>query len=86
MAPEVFYKEPYGCSADVYSLGMVMYWLLNDRRLPFVDAGGSVPSSETMEKAQHRRFSGEELPPPKRGSEDLQRIIRKACAFRPADR
>ena len=36
MAPEVFNCEPYGHSADIYSLGLVMYWMLNERRVPFV--------------------------------------------------
>ena len=36
MAPEVAKKMKYGKSVDTYSLGLVLYWLLNDRRLPFV--------------------------------------------------
>ena len=31
MAPEVYNNRPYGPAADQYSLGLVMYWLLNDR-------------------------------------------------------
>ena len=36
MAPEVYNNRPYGTSADLYSLGMVLYWLLNERRAPFL--------------------------------------------------
>ena len=33
-APEVLRGEQYGHTADIYSLGMVMYWLLNNQTLP----------------------------------------------------
>lgn len=35
MAPEVYAGKPYNATADIYSLGLVLYWLLNERRLPF---------------------------------------------------
>ena len=38
-APEVFRGEPYSFNADLYSLGIVMYYLLNDNRLPFMPEG-----------------------------------------------
>ena len=36
-APEVLRGEPYGHTVDIYSLGMVMYWLLNNQTLPCKD-------------------------------------------------
>ena len=36
MSPEVYNNQPYGSGADIYSLGLVLYWLLNERRLPFL--------------------------------------------------
>ena len=36
MAPEVYNNQPYGAGADIYSLGLVLYWLLNERRMPFL--------------------------------------------------
>ena len=35
MAPEVYKGEKYGATCDIYSLGLVMYRLLNKNRLPF---------------------------------------------------
>ena len=35
MAPEVYNNQPYGSAADIYSLGLVLYWMLNEHRLPF---------------------------------------------------
>ena len=38
------------------------------------------------EKARERRFSGEQIPNPAHGSEELKRIVLKACAFAPRER
>ena len=82
MAPEVYYGEHYGAAADIYSLGMVLYWLLNERRAPFV----SVNTAREKDAAQRRRMSGETIPAPAYGSEALKRIVLKACAYEAKDR
>mgnify|MGYP004642408987 CR=1 FL=1 len=86
MAPEVYNNQPYGSAADIYSLGLVLYWMLNERRMPFV----SLPPARIMatqdEQARQRRLSGEPLPPPAHGSAELKRIVLKACAYAPKDR
>ena len=82
MAPEVFNGQHYGATADIYSLGMVLYWLLNERRAPFV----RINTAKEKESAQQRRMSGEQIPPPAHGSEELKRIVLKACAYDPKDR
>ena len=86
MAPEVKNGLPYGPTVDIYSLGLVMYWLLNNRRSPFLPLPPVVPKYSDEENAQKRRFSGEKIPAPKNGSEELKRIVLKACAFDPKDR
>lgn len=84
MAPEVAANKEYGTSVDIYSLGLVMYWLLNNRRFPFVPQG-IVPVSEE-EQAKNRRLSGEAIPEPENGSRELKSIVLKACAFEPRAR
>ncbi len=86
MAPEVYYGRPYGASADIYSLGMVLYWVLNRRRGPFAPLPPEVPTARQEEDAQARRLRGEPLPPPADGSEELKRIVLRACAYAPEDR
>lgn len=86
MAPEVYHDEPYGSAADLYSLGMVLYWMLNERRTPFLQLPPSLPTTSEKEQARKLRFSGTALPAPKNGSDELKRIVLKACAFDPRDR
>ena len=86
IAPEVYHDQPYGSGADIYSLGMVLYWLLNERRTPFLPLPPTLPTSSEKEQARKRRFSGEALPAPAYGSAELQRIVLKACAYDPKDR
>lgn len=86
MAPEVERNEPYGKTADIYSLGLMMYWLLNDRRGPFMPLPPAVPKYGDEEQARRRRFAGEQIPLPKNGSEKLKSIVLRACSFKPEDR
>ena len=86
MAPEVYNNQPYGHSSDIYALGLVLYWLLNEKRTPFLPMPPQIPTAAMEDNARLRRFSGEEIPAPLYGSEELQRIVLKACAFEPKDR
>ena len=86
MAPEVFLNQPYGSSVDIYSLGLVMYRLLNGGRLPFLPPAPKPLSFGDYENAQIRRMQGVPIPPPAKADAALTSIILKACAFRSADR
>lgn len=86
MAPEVYHGQPYGSSADIYSLGLVLYWLLNERRMPFVPLPPAQPLAGVDGDAANRRLSGAPIPPPKNGCEELKNIVLKACAYDPKDR
>ncbi|MGM9553982.1 MAG: glycoside hydrolase family 3 N-terminal domain-containing protein [Faecousia sp.] len=86
MAPEVYNNRPYDFSADIYSLGMVLYWMLNERRAPFLPLPPQVPNASMEEESRHRRFIGEPLPPPAHGSPALKSVVLKACAYDPKTR
>lgn len=86
MAPEVYNHEPYGHQADLYSLGMVMYWMLNERRVPFQPRSNEITEETNIETANKRRFAGEAIPQPKDGSEMLRAIVMKACEYEPKAR
>lgn len=86
MAPEVYNNQPYGASADIYSLGLVLYWLLNEKRMPFLPLPPEKIKVGMEENARARRLAGESLPAPIYGSNGLKSIVLKACAFNPAER
>ena len=81
IAPEVYNNQPYGSAADIYSLGLVLYWLLNERRMPFLPLPPVMLKAGQDEQSRQRRLSGEPLPVPAHGSEALKRIVLKACAY-----
>ena len=81
MAPEVANRQHYGPQADIYSLGMVLYWMMNRRTLPFLPYPPAIPSAIQRQEAANRRLAGEAFPPPVNGSRELKAIVMKACAF-----
>jgi serine/threonine protein kinase len=86
MAPEVYKGEKYGANCDIYSLGMVMYRLMNNGRLPFMPPAPKPIEPDDREQSLLLRFSGKPLPAPCEADPELSRIILKACAFDPAER
>ena len=86
MAPEVYRGEHYGVTADIYSLGLILYKLSNRNRDPFVNTEKQIIYYKEKEAALNRRMDGEALPAPLDASVPLQRVILKATAFQPKDR
>ena len=82
MAPEVFRGENYGSNVDIYSLGIVMYRLLNNNMEPF-RKNKTYPDSE---QAWGERMTNRNIPMPANANGCLAEIVLKACAFDPKDR
>lgn len=85
MAPEVAKKMKYGKSVDTYSLGLVLYWLLNYYRLPFVPAKDRITAKD-MDQAYRLRVQGKEIPEPAQGSPRLKQIVLKALSYQSEQR
>lgn len=83
MAPEVARGEVYDGRADLYSLGIVLYQLLNHGQLPLME--DDTPFSE-REAAVRRRWQGAKLPPPPEGDWRLKRIVLRCCQAQPQRR
>ena len=86
IAPEVNFYQPYSFQADIYSLGIVMYWLLNNYLGPFLSAEGSKPTIAQRSSARQKRLSGMPLPEPANGSQALKQVVLKACSYDAKDR
>lgn len=79
VAPEQWNSLPYGKAADIYSVGLILYQLLNENHLPFADEGLTADSVG-------RRLKGETFPEPLNGSKKLKAIVMKACSYKASDR
>lgn len=86
MAPEIYQGKPYGRNVDLYSIGMVLYRLMNKNRPPFLPPYPAPIGYSDKENALVRRMRGENLPAPLCGSEVTHRIIMRATAYNPAAR
>ena len=86
MAPEVANSREYDSRVDIYSLGIVMYRLLNNNRLPFMDSKKQLLNHVDREIAVKRRMRGEKLPAPCDASPRMVNLILKACAHGPNER
>lgn len=86
MAPEVYLGKSYGSTVDIYSLGLVMYRMLNDNRAPFLPAYPAPITHTDRENSLIKRISGIEIPPPVNAEGRLAEIVMTACAFDPEKR
>ncbi len=86
MAPEVKNGAAYDHRADICSLGLVMYELLNAQCPPFVEGQGKAVTPEEDEKSIKTRLAGDPLPPPVQAPEELAEVILRACSYEAEDR
>ncbi len=82
MAPEVATSPYYDERVDIYSLGIVLYELLNGRRIPF-QPDKQIYSLADIENAVRRRNGGESIPAPSDASPAMAEVILRACDYDP---
>ena len=81
MAPEMYKGEAYDSRVDIYSLGIVLYKLRNQNRLPFISLEKQLITYRDKENALNKRMAGEKLPRPAEAGDAFAEVILKACAF-----
>ncbi|MDE6749054.1 MAG: protein kinase [Lachnospiraceae bacterium] len=86
MAPEILHGEKYDARVDIYSLGLVLFRLMNDNRAPFLPQYPEMIRLKDKEEALQKRLAGDSIPNPCHADEHFGAVIRKACSFRPEDR
>lgn len=83
IAPEVYLgKEKYDNTVDLYSLGIVLYRLLNKLRFPFLPDYPNSYDSNDEEQAFERRIKGEIPSLPINAENELGQVILKAISKR----
>ena len=85
-APEYITTGKINCTADTYSLGLVLYTLINRGRLPFTEPYPQELTIGSFDRSKENRIAGNAFPPPALFDEALCKIIGKACARKPEDR
>ena len=73
-------EQKYAYKVDIYSLGLTLYELANQNRLPFAT------SAFITEKEIVMRTIGKQLPMPSNVSQEFGEVILKACSYLPEDR
>ena len=86
MAPEVFRAEKYDHTVDIYSLGIMLYRLLNKGRFPFQPPAEEQMYASDSQKAMAQRLGNAPMPAPAMADEQLSAIILKACAYQAKNR
>ncbi len=86
MAPEVYKSEQYGSNVDIYSLGLVLYTLLNNNRVAFLPPYPQPITYKDNEVALSNRLSGQPLEPPCNAGASLSNVLLKACEYYPENR
>ncbi|MDR0220967.1 MAG: protein kinase [Lachnospiraceae bacterium] len=86
IAPEVAHGRHYDATVDIYSLGLILYRLLNNNRLPFLDPEAELVQYQDRKDAVDKRLGGAPLPAPAEASHSMAQVILRACAYNPADR
>ena len=81
MAPEVLNRQPYGKTADIYQMGLILYELVYLRHAyPLADPAAAMTAAMSGHTAPQNHLYGCRTAPL------LQHIISKALAFRPENR
>ena len=84
MSPEdLGWRNKSDYQSDMYSLGIVMYQLLNDGNIPYVS---DMRNYDEVYEAIGKRADGEEILPPEHENGQLWKIIQKTCQFKKENR
>jgi len=85
IAPEQFWNGENSPECDVYSIGLILYTLLNNGFMPFFDQTVE-QTAEDRAAAMQKRMNGHVPPYPLTAGRELGDVILKAISFKKGDR
>lgn len=86
-APEIFSENPvYDNTIDIYSLGLILYKLLNQGILPLIDISNQPIDKFDILNSFEKRIKGEPLNKPIKAENKLGEMILKACSYNKVNR
>ena len=85
IAPEQFWNGENWPESDVYSIGLILYTLLNNGFMPFFEQTAE-QTAEERAAAMQKRMNGHVPPYPATASRELGDLVLKAIAFKRGDR
>ncbi|WP_296963724.1 serine/threonine-protein kinase [uncultured Eubacterium sp.] len=81
IAPEIYIgKSKYDNTVDIYSLGILMYYLFNKKRFPYYPEYPKEYTREDEDKAFYKRMQYDKLPNPLEAPDSITKIIKKAVS------
>ena len=86
MAPEVYHGKEYSSNVDIYSLGLILYQYMNQRRGLFIPLDQNIVLYSDHVKSLERRMDNEKIPAPVDASPEFADIIKKMIAYDPVER
>lgn len=86
MAPEVYHGKKYDQTVDIYSLGLVIYKMLNENRLPFYPREKNYTDWDMQQALIDRLGGKKKIPLPSKASPKFGQIVLKMCEHDPKER
>ncbi|MCQ2406495.1 MAG: protein kinase [Oscillospiraceae bacterium] len=85
IAPEQFWTGVKSPASDVYSIGLILYTMLNEGLMPFSESENEEDTEKRAENLR-RRMKGEAPAYPRLACRELAELVLKAIAYNQSDR
>lgn len=85
-SPEEYNDKTINHSSNLYSIGLILYYLFNNCKLPFADKYKAELTSKEYEDIIYKRLTSDKLPKPINANDKISEIIFKCCDVKSENR